>query len=350
VEIWSMPLLAPLRLRSRLAVLLASLLLTTLAVGCAPLGAGAAQVPVPPPVEPVIPAPANVQPVPAVQQVPDVPPGRILYVRDGNLWLWQAGSSRQFSEGGTWFQPAFSPDGKEVAYVYWTFNFSDLFVMAADGSSSRRLTRGQSSSLPDNIWAFRPAWAPDGQRLAYISDANSQLPQVWIMAKDGNNRRQLTSEATGIQWADALSWDPSGARLALTAAPSMRDPSQIYLLDIAKGIPEKLTNHLNGAFDPAFSPDGTAVAYIGRAGAQGELWVRDLEGTHEAHTDKLPNVRSPAWSPDGKSLAVLAPQNGAFEIFILSVRSTADGFELGEPRALTRDGAVDPMSGLTWAP
>jgi hypothetical protein len=47
---------------------------------------------------------------------------------------------------------------------------------------------------------------------------------------------------------------------------------------------------------------------------------------------------------------VLAQQNGAFEIFVLSVRSTADGFELGEPQQLTRDGAVDPMSGLSWAP
>ena len=57
-------------------------------------------------------------------------PGRILYVRDGNLWLWQSGTSRQFSDGGTWYQPSFSPDGTEIAYVYWTFNFSDIFVMS----------------------------------------------------------------------------------------------------------------------------------------------------------------------------------------------------------------------------
>lgn len=346
-----MPLLSPLTLRSRLAIMLAGLL-TMLAVGCAPLTSYVAKnvpadvVAVDPPMPPA----ANVQTIPAAQQVPDLPPGRILYVRDGNLWLWQAGNSRQFSEGGTWFQPAFSPDGKEVAYVYWTFNFSDLFVMGSDGSSPRRLTRGQSASLPDNSWAFRPAWSPDGQRIAYVTDANSQFLQIWVMAKDGNNRRQLTSEAIGVKWADALSWSPGGTHLAFTGAPSMGDPSQIYLLDVAKQVPEKLTSHLNGAFDPAFSPDGSAVAYIGRAGTHGELWVRDLDGKHEVHTDKLPNVRSPAWSPDGKSLAVLAPQNGAFEIFLLSIRSTVDGFELGDPRALTRDGAVDPMSGLTWAP
>ncbi len=286
----------------------------------------------------------------AVQQAADIPAGRILYVRDGNLWMWQGGNSRQFSEGGTWFQPAFTRDGKEIAYVYWASNFSDLFVMAADGSSSRRLTRGQSSSLPDNSWAFRPAWSPDGSRLAYVTDANSQHNQVWLMSKDGEGRRQITSEALGISWADSLSWEPGGGQIAVTAAPSMRDPSQIYLLDVAKGTLEKLTSHANGAVDPAFSPDGETLAYIGRAGLQGNLWVRSPDGQREGHLDKLSFVRSPAWSPDGKSLAVLAVNAGMFEIWVIGVQKTDDGYELGEPRQLTKDAGVDPMSGLTWAP
>ncbi|MFN8634616.1 MAG: hypothetical protein U0893_12230 [Chloroflexota bacterium] len=287
---------------------------------------------------------------PSIQQAADVPPGKILFVRDGNLWLWQGGTNRQFSDGGTWFQPAYSPDGREIAYVYWTFNFSDLFVMAADGSAARRLTQGQSRSLPDNSWAFRPAWSPDGAKLAFVSDANSGHPQVWVMAKDGNNRRQLTSEATGIQWADSLSWDPNGSRLAVTAAPDMREPSQIYLVDVARGTNEKLTKNLNGALDPAWAPDGKTLAYIARPGTQTELWLRDVDGTKEARLDKLSYVRSPVWSPDGKQLAVLAVKDAAFEIWVVSVKVTDGGFEFGEPRQLTRDAAVDPMSGLTWAP
>jgi TolB protein len=348
----TLPLLPPLRQRLVLAV--GGLLVLLLAAACAPVGgivqraAGAApalQSSVPQP-----PAAANIQPADVVRQAGSVPAGRILYVRDGNLWLWQGGNSRQFSEGNTWFQPAFSPDGKQVAYIYWTFNFSDVFVMASDGALPQRLTKGQSASLPDNIWSFRPAWSPDSTRLAYVSDANSEMPQVWVMAKDGTNRKQLTSEATGIVWADSLSWDPKSGQIAMTAAATMRDVSQIYLLDLAKGIPEKLTSHGNGALDPAFSPDGSALAYIGRPNTMPELWVRSLDGTRTGHTDKLSYVRSPAWSPDGQSLAVLSPVNGAFEIFILSVKSTETGFEIGEPRQLTRDGALDPMSGLTWAP
>jgi TolB protein len=170
------------------------------------------------------------------------------------------------------------------------------------------------------------------------------------MNKDGENRRQITSEALGLYWADSLTWHPDGQRIAVTASPTNRDPSQIYLIDVAKQTYEKLTSHTNGAFDPAYSPDGESIAYIGRSGSQGQLSVRSPDGEREATLDKLSFVRSPAWSPDGKSLAVLAVSSGIFEIWVLSVQKTDAGYELGEPRQLTREAAVDPMSGLTWAP
>jgi TolB protein len=345
---------APMVRRNRFKIALLTVALIAL-VGCGPV-ASVVRETVPRSVAPPAPnlaaltvAAPNVA-APPVQQAAETPSGRILFVRDGNLWLWNAGNSRQFSEGHTWYQPAFSPGGKEIAYVYWAENFSDIFVISADGSSTRRLTKGQSASLPDNIWAFRPSWSPDGERIAYVSDATSQFNQVWLISQDGGTRRQLTSEMSGFQWADSLTWEPSGDRIAVTAARAMGEPSHIYLIDVASGSSDKLSTQTNGAFDPAWSPDGETIAYIGRPGQTGELWVSNVDGTQTAHLDKLQYVRSPAWSPDGKSLAVLATHSGIFEIWIVPVKRIDGGYEFGEPRQLTREAAVDPLSGLTWAP
>lgn len=345
----------PLVRSRRLGPLVAALLLAG-TVACAPISTAATRLvpsepaPVAVAQPPAAPNPGSIAVAPpAVQQAAELPAGRILYVRDSNLWLWQGGASHQFSDGGTWTQPSFSPGGKEIAYIYWESNFSDLFVMGADGSNNQRLTRNQAAMVMDNSWAFRPAFSPDGERLAYASDANSRFPQLWLIGKDGSNRRQVTLDQFYEEsWVDALTWDPKGGRLAVTGAPNMRDPSHIYLVDLALTTTERLTNHPNGAFDPSWSPDGSAIAYIGRPGQVGELWVRTVDSERMGHVEGLSFVRSPTWSPDGKSLAFLAQQNGAFEIFVLSVRATETGFEFGEPRQLTRDAAVDPMSGLTW--
>jgi TolB protein len=295
------------------------------------------------------PTAATVPAVPAALQAREEIPGRMVYVRDGNLWLYQNGDARQLTSGGTWFQPAFSPDGQEIAYVFWENNFSDIFVMAWDGRSSRRLTRGQAASIMNNDWSFRPTWSPDGSQIAYISDAASYFPLVWVMDKDGGSRRQVLTAATGIESADALSWAPDGKRIAVTGLMQGLQ-SQIYVLDVPRGTVEKLTSHPNGSFDPAWSPDGQAVAYIGREGAQGELFVKRVDGEGEpARLGKLAYVRSPQWSPDGKSLAVLAAQGGTFQVWLIPVRGSGETIELGEPRQLTRDGTIDAASGLSWS-
>jgi TolB protein len=290
--------------------------------------------------------PASMAPaVPALTQAAP-PPGRIVYVRSGNLWIWQDGSTRQLTTGGTWRQPSFSPDGGEIAYVYQEQNFADIFAMAADGRETRRLTRGQSARVLDNDWSVRPAWSPNGSQIAFLSDSASYFPLVWVMNKDGSGQRQVLHSGS-LDAADALSWAPDNKRIALTAMG--REPSQIYLLEVGSATAERFTNHSRGAFDPAWSPDGETIAYIGRDGPKGELWLRRLEGPGETSNDKLDFVRSPTWSPDGRFLAVLSAQSGSFEVWVASVKAIGESLEIGEFRQLTREGGIDAASGLSWA-
>ncbi len=283
---------------------------------------------------------------PALLQRQDSLAGKLVYVREGNLWVWQAGEARQLTTGGTWRQPAISPDGSEIAYAYREQNFSDLFVMSVDGSSTRRLTRGQATAIRENDWAFRPAWSPDGTRIAYISDASSYFPVVWVMNKDGGLKRQVVGTVANIDAVDAIAWSPDGKRLAFTGMG--REPSQIWILDVARGYVEKLTSQLQGAFDPAWSPGGDTIAYIAREGTRGELRIKHVEGSQEIRLDKLAYVRSPAWSPDGQHLAILSAQSGSFEVWAATVEVEGDTFRIGEFRQITRDGGIDAASGVSW--
>jgi TolB protein len=290
--------------------------------------------------------PAAVKPaLPSLTQIAP-PPGRIVYVREGNLWIWQEGATRQLTSGGTWRQPSFSPDGAEIAYVYQEQNFTDIFAMATDGSKSRRLTRGQAARVLDNDWSARPAWSPNGAQIAFVSDSASYFPLVWVMNKDGSGQRHILPSGT-LDAADALTWAPDSKRIAVTAMG--REPSQIYILELGSANPERFTNHSRGAFDPAWSPDGETIAYIGRDGPQGSLWLRSVEGSGVTSNDKLAFVRSPTWSPDGRFLAVLSAQSGSFEVWVASIKSDDETLEIGEFRQLTREGGIDATSGLSWA-
>jgi TolB protein len=279
---------------------------------------------------------------------PDSLPGKLLFVKDGNLWLWDAGRARQFTTGDTWRQPQWSPDGSEIAYVYRSTNFSEIFVMSADGSNSRRLTRSQSSSLSDNDWVFRPTWSPNGTQLAFISDSQTYHPVVWLMNRDGSGQRQLMSVTALQEAADSLSWSPDGKRLAVTAFG--QDQSQIVIVDLAAPrSPQPLSDSGQGAFDPAWSPDGNAVAYAVRQLAGVVIRIHRFDGSADVEVVHGGLNRSPVWSPDGTHLAFLSARGGTFELSVVDVGTDGERLSVRNERQLTRDLNVDAASGLSWS-
>jgi TolB protein len=281
-------------------------------------------------------------------------PGRLLFVKDGDLWIWDGATPRQLARSGAWTQPSWSPDGTYLAYVYRGINFSDIFVTDARGESQTRLTTSQSTILDDNDWNFRPAWSPEGTQIAFVSDRKTAYPTLWLVdPSDATRVRPLPTPGVASESFDAISWAPDAERLAVTMFANT-GPSQIAIVPVDPSLRESariLTDRPGGALDPAWSPDGSWIAYAGREAYGSELYAirPDGSGLTRLTSDGV-LARSPAWSPDGQHVAYLSSKTGWFELWVIDLSTDPSGTPVasGEPRQLTKDLHLDAAAGLAW--
>jgi TolB protein len=105
-------------------------------------------------------------------------PGRLLFVADGAIWQWQGREARRLITAGDPTQPAFAPDGERIAYVTRSNSASDLVVADRNGRELARLTANEPAAPPNSLervtasrWALYPAWSPDGEQLVVTSQA-----------------------------------------------------------------------------------------------------------------------------------------------------------------------------------
>jgi TolB protein len=288
-----------------------------------------------------------------VAQTPAGVAGRILFVKDGDLWVLDSSGAHALATGGTFSQPSWAPDGSSLAYVYRGTNFADIFTTDDQGQSQTRLTNSQSTVLDNNDWNLRPTWSPDGKLIAFVSDRNSAFPTLWLMnAADGSGRRVLQTPGLQEEDVDAVSWSPDGTQLAVTLF-NEPGPTQIALVPLGttgRPVGHVLSTLAGGALDPAWAPDGSWLAFAGRDGFAMDLFAERPDGTSLTRltTDGL-LARSPVWSPDGRQVAYLSNKTGFFEVWVvdLSVDSSG-GLSPSSPRQVTQDLHVDATSGLSW--
>ena len=155
------------------------------------------------------------------------------------------------TDEGTWLSLDVSPDGQWIAFDL----LAHIYRVPITGGEAETLTQNSGMALN-----FHPAWSPDGRRIAFISDRQGQN-NVWVMDADGGNPRPVFLDHDTRFMAPA--WAPDGSRLvAVRVYPTPgrgwhRQISEIWELPLEGGEPKRLlADRLTQYDSPRFSPDG----------------------------------------------------------------------------------------------
>ena len=187
------------------------------------------------------------------------------------------------------FTPAFSPDGKTLAFSRATEEGTDLYtVNIKDGCCLQRLTVGR---FYDNL---SPTYSPDGQRIAFVS-TRAGLPQIYAMAADGTDQQLLAPfdyGATGSS--NAPEWSPDGQSVVFHR--DVGGTLQVFVLDVRTRAVRQLTS-VGRNEDPTWAPDSRHMAFVSDRSGYRQLWIIDLETGRIRPLLQKSGARLPAWSP-----------------------------------------------------
>ncbi len=192
------------------------------------------------------------------------------------------------TEYGINITPEYSRDGSRLAFAHGTEAGTDVYVYELGRGQVTRLTVGRFS---DNL---SPTWSPDGSRLAFIS-TRAGTPQLYWMDADGGNPDVLGRfdfGATGPT--NGPSWSPDGQSIAFHR--DVAGTPQLFVLDVGTRAVRQLTGSGRNE-DPTWAPDGRHVCFVSSRGGERQLWVLDVMTGRVRQLTSLGGARLPAWSP-----------------------------------------------------
>ena len=268
-----------------------------------------------------------------------------------------SGQRRLTRTSGLEVFPVWSPDGRKIAFLrIGDPEHRGLYVINADGSGQRKLADEASLAAPD--------WSPDGQKIVFISNRGGPTwctwqpgcnTEIYVMNADGSGQRNLTRnpahDSNTSYWGAAHSaWSPNGGKIAFVSdrdgrAGCIGQPgcnTEIYVMNADGSGQRNLTRNPARDDEPVWSPDGRKIAFVSRRDGKPEVYVMNADGSGQRNLTRNPGRDSaPAWSPDGRTIAFHSNRDRNTEIYVMN----ADG---SGQRNLTRYRNNDVS--FAWSP
>jgi eukaryotic-like serine/threonine-protein kinase len=210
--------------------------------------------------------------------------------------------------------PSFSPDGTAVAFARNASEVSigrsgnfDIYIKTIGSDESVRLTSNPADE-------FSPAWSPDGRYIAFLRTEAPGRFGVFLIPPIGGRERRISevrfTDEIGPFVGAWLAWFPDGESLAISDKGSADDPTTIYALSIRGGEKHRLTSPPDGDDDrqPSISPDSGTLLFTRMGRNSFRIYQLNLTPDHRPHTEPVRLINSSAdnhsasWSPDGRSI------------------------------------------------
>lgn len=261
---------------------------------------------------------------------------------------------------GTWMNIDVSPDGKTIAFDL----LGDIYTMPIAGGTPTRIAEGLAFEM-------QPRFSPDGKKIAFTSDRGGG-DNLWIMNRDGSDKRQVTNEK--FRLVTAPDWSADGqyliGRKHFTTSRSL-GTGEIWMYHLGGGDGVKLVKRPNESYqkelgEPVFAPGAKSIYYahnttpgdtfIYAQDANGEIFAIERFDIASGETTRIAGgaggaVR-PAPSPDGKMLAFVKREREKSKLYVMDLATGAqrkiyDALDLDMQEAWAVHG-VYPM--MDWTP